>query len=565
MEEFDVVVVGAGWYGLAAAKTYLELHPHDDIAVLEAAPSAGGVWSRERLYPGLRSNNVLGSYEYSDFPMDPAVFEVSRGEHIPGAVLHRYLTAYAQHFGVYPRIRFNTRVDAAEENAESGLWALSVTNTETGSRSRLQAKKVIIATGLTSDPNLPALAGRDDFGAPIFHVKDFAAHADSVRTTKQVAVLGGAKSAWDVAYAYATAGVTVDMIIRQSGRGPVWMSPAYVTPLKKLLEKLVNVRFLQWFSPCIWGDEDGYGRIRSFYHGTWLGRKMTDAFWAILGGDVLSLVGFDQHPEMKKLKPWHPAFWVGSGLGILNYPTDFFDLVRNGTIRVHVGDIANLSDHTIHLTTGEAIKADALLCATGWKARPPINFSPPDCLADLGMPHHSAKQDPLVEKADSVILAKLPRLKDQPNITKAEQTDSTAPNQPFRLYRFIVPPSSLAKRNIAFAGMTTTISTVVCAQAQALWISAYFDGKLDRLLPPDEARWEAVLHSRFVKWRYPLGYGDRLPDFVFDAIPYVDMLLHDLGVESRRKKSLWAHWTHPYGPEDYKGIVGEWAESHRSS
>lgn len=564
MEEFDLVVVGAGWYGLAAAKTYIQLHPHENILVLDSAPSVGGVWGRDRLYPGLKSNNMLGTYEYSDFPMDTAIFGVSPGEHIPGPVLHKYLTSYAEHFGVYSRIRFNTRVEAAEESSEVQGWVLGVANSVTGEKALLNAKKLIVATGLTSESYVPTFVGQENFGSPIFHSKDFADRADSLKTAQSVAVLGGAKSAWDASYAYATAGVSVDMIIRQSGRGPVWMAPPYVTPLKKWLEKLVHTRFLQWLSPCIWGEEDGYGGIRSFFHGTWLGRKIVDTFWWILENDVVTLVGFDKHPEIKKLKPWHSAFWIGSGLSILNFPTDFFELVRNGTIRVHVSDISHLSEKTIHLSTGEEVKADALFCATGWKSRPPINFLPPGSLAALGMPHYSPTPDPLAAKADVAILEAFPRLKDQPDVIKSERSESAdeTPNQPFRLYRFIAPVSTLQKRNIAFSGMVSCITTSVCAQVQGLWISAYFDGRLDRLSSGEKARWETVLHSQFGKWRYPCGYGARLPDFVFDAIPYVDMLMRDVGLESHRKKSKFAEMTEPYGPEDYKDLPNEWAQQH---
>ncbi|EKG17243.1 Pancreatic hormone-like protein [Macrophomina phaseolina MS6] len=507
---------------------------------------------------------MLGTYEYSDFPMDSATFGVAPGEHIPGTTLHKYLTSYAEHFGIYSRIRFNIRVEAAEENAGVDGWVLGVVNTATGEKALLNAKKLIVATGLTSESYVPTFVGQEGFGSPIFHSKDFADRADTLKTARSVAVLGGAKSAWDAAYAYASAGVPVNMIIRKAGRGPVWMSPPYVTPLKKWLEKLVHTRFLQWFSPCIWGDEDGYGSVRGFLHGTWLGRKIVDIFWSILGNDVIALIGFDKHPEIKKLKPWHSPFWIGSGLSILNFPTDFFEFVRNGTIRVHLADITHLSEKTIHLSTGEGIKADALFCATGWKSRPPIKFFPPESIAELGLPYYAPQPDTLAQEADAIILERFPRLKDQPNVVKSERRESAdeMPNQPFRLYRFIAPPSTLQKRNIAFAGMITCISTSICAQAQGLWISAYFDGKLDRLPSQEKVQRETMLHTQFGKWRYPCGYGARLPDFVFDAVPYVDMLLRDVGLEGHRKKSKFADITEPYGPEDYKGLPSEWAHKH---
>ncbi|PVI08704.1 dimethylaniline monooxygenase (N-oxide forming) [Periconia macrospinosa] len=563
MEEFDVVVIGAGWFGLGAAKTYLELHPDDNMLILERALGPGGVWSRDRFYPGLQSNNLLGCYEYSDFPMDTATFGVKPGEHIPGSVLSKYFSLYAEHFGLHRHMRFKTHVESAEERPENDGWVLAARHTETGVESKLSTKKLIVATGLTSQANIPSFVGQEDFASPVFHIKAFKDHADTIKTAKSVAVLGGSKSAWDAAYAYATAGVTVDMIIRESGRGPVWMSPPFVTPLKKQLEKLVHTRFLTWLSPCIWGQEDGFGGVRGFLHGNWFGRKLVDMFWGILGNDVITLNGFEKYPEIKGLKPWQPAFWIGSGLGILNYPTDFFELVRNSIIRLHTADITHLSEKTVHLSDGTKINADLLLCATGWKPAPPIKFIPADTELQLSLPHYSLKPNPLVTQADATIFKQLPRLKDQPDVTMMERGDNRSPNQPFRLYRFMVPPSSLEKRNIAFAGMITCLATSVASQVQGLWISAYFDGALDRLASPENARWEAVLHSQFTKLRHPTGYGALVPDFAFDAMPYLDMLLKDVGVKTRRKGSFVKELFEPYGQWDYVGLVSEWKQTHR--
>jgi cation diffusion facilitator CzcD-associated flavoprotein CzcO len=170
----------------------------------------GGVWSSERLYPGLKSNNMVGTYEYSDFPMDEATFGVKAGQHIPGHVIHEYLTAYAKKFDVLHRIRFNTKVETVEKQDKGGwvLWS-------GGEKSKsIFAKKLIVATGVTSQAFLPTFEGQDSFGVPLFHSKDFLQHADTIKTSKRVTVLGGTKSAWDAVYAYGTDGVEVDWVIR---------------------------------------------------------------------------------------------------------------------------------------------------------------------------------------------------------------------------------------------------------------------------------------------------------------------------------------------------------------
>ena len=307
-----------------------------------------------------------------------------------------------------------------------------------------------------------------------------------------------------------------------------------------------------------------------------------DTFWKILASDVVELNGYDGHPELKKLKPWVSPFWIASSLSILNYPTDFFDLVRDGTIRVHVADLDRLSDRTVHLSSGEELPSSALICSTGWRSTPNLKFLPEGIDRELGFPWST---DPLneemVKAADQEILQRFPRLQDQPcpnpQFRPIHDESEAAVPHPFRLAKFMVPLSLVRERSLAFMGITMTINTTLIAQAQALWISAYFRGDLTptanekcpiavrassdiKTEDVDEIDliWETALHTEFGKYRYPAGFGRRNPDFVFDAIPYVDLMLRELGLPTQRKKGLLARCFQPYGTEDYRGLVDEW-------
>ena len=549
------------------AKTYLDVNPQTRLVVLDNQATVGGVWAKERLYPGLKTNNMLGSIAYSDFPLDEKTFDVKAGEPISGEVVYEYLYRYAQEFDLLRRIRFNTNVETVERKYGGGWIIKSKGNP-------ILARKLVVSTGLTSQPFMPAIAGSEAFGAPIFHAKSLHEEVPAVsKVAKNVVILGGSKSAYDAAYAFATSGITVDWVIRESGTGPVWMAPPLVTPMKKRLDFLVGVRFLSWLSPCVWGASDGFGRIRKFFHTTWFGKFLVDTFFKILAGDVLALNGYDKHPETKKLKPWTHAFWIASSLSILNYPTDFFQLVRDGKIKVHIADITRLSSKTVHLSSGESLSADALVCSTGWRHSPTIKFIPEGQDETLGLPYHStASDDALVQRADAQILHDFPRLADQPVRNKKYKAleaanHDEAPNRPYRLYHFMVPPAYIIDRSIAFAGVIMSIHTSPIAQAQALWLTAYFSNRLQHDLESpkesqgfdeDKVKYDAILHSRFCKWRYPAGHGDRYPDVVFDGVPYIDMLLRDLGLQFRRKNGWWKELTSPYRPDDYKGLVDEW-------
>lgn len=311
-----------------------------------------------------------------------------------------------------------------------------------------------------------------------------------------------------------------------------------------------------------------------------------DRFWDVLGGDVVALNKYSSHPETAKLQPWMPAFWTASSLSILNYPVDMFEVIKSKGVRVHVADITELQPGMVVLSSGKSIETDALIVSSGWKHAAPFKFIPASLEAELGLPTSSigiiprlqAESDFLTARADAEILARFPRLKNQPEgnkkytpLTATDSEDCTEDKlTPLDLYRFIVPANAniFTTHDLAFAGNVMTISTSLLAQTQALWITAYFDGKISPLSGASseieiaeqvtELKYSARLHNRFGFWRYPHGWGGKIPDFVFDAVPYIDLLLSDLGIEIHRKGGWFKEATDPYGPEDYVGVVGEW-------
>lgn len=359
----------------------------------------------------------------------------------------------------------------------------------------------------------------------------------------------------------------------------------------------VDTRFLSWFSPCIWGDADGFSGMRNFYHGTAIGRAIVNTFWKVLGNDTLALGKYDSHPKTAKLKPWIGAMWAGTSFSIFNYETSIFDLVKGDGIEVYIGEIDHLSPGKIHLADGTEFESDAFLVNTGWKHVPAIKFLPQGIEKELGIPHNPdqntsaddlANQRELIERVDKEILSRFPRLRDQPvwnrnyvPITDQKGIDSPddvtpcKPLTPYMLYHFIIPPSErfLRVRDTAFIGMVSNFSNIITAHIQGLWISAYFQGLLEndpgRALESEKAleslQHETALHARFGHWRYPTDWGHRTPSFVFDAVPYLDLLMRDLGLNIYRKTGWLANMYQPYGPEDYRDVTEEWQRKYGKS
>jgi cation diffusion facilitator CzcD-associated flavoprotein CzcO len=243
----------SGWYGLAAAKQYQEMHPGCALAIIDYTKTIGGIWSKDRIYPGLKSNNLYGNYQYPDFPMTPATFGVWPGQHYPGTAIHAYFSAYTERFDLVRSLHLQTKVISAE-HLEQGGWILK-TRKMSGESMELKgsddegiydneifAKRMVMATGMMSEPFMPKIEGQETFGRPLFHFKDFHSHEFTLDPTKyqRVTVFGGTKSAWDAVYEYASRGIQVDWVMRASGHGPCWMAPPFVTPFKKWIELLVS-------------------------------------------------------------------------------------------------------------------------------------------------------------------------------------------------------------------------------------------------------------------------------------------------------------------------------------
>ncbi|KAH7138004.1 hypothetical protein B0J11DRAFT_2773 [Dendryphion nanum] len=582
MEEVELVVIGAGFYGITSAATYHRLHPTAQILLLDSAPSIGGPWAPHRIFPGLKTNNLWGTYENPDFPMDEEKFGVKKGEHVPAAKVTQYLEALIEENGIEKFVRLSTKVDVVEQTADG--WRLHCTNSSgpnDGSVSSINTAKLIIAVGLMNRPSMPKCPRSPDFIPSIIHSYDFGTHySNTVKPSTRTLVVGAGKSAWDIAYACATQeNSTATMLIRPSGDGPVWMSPPYVTPLGLWLEKLVFTRFFGFMSPCPWAETAGFeGWIRSFLHRTWLGRKIVGAFWGILGDDVVELNKLNQHPETKKLRPWRNAFEVGNALSILNYPTNFFDLVREGKINVIVDEVAEYGrGKEVILNSGNKLLVDTVVCATGGELGGSLKFHPPGLEIDLGLPSTnspSPSDAALIQKAETELYASFPYLKQRdtsrlhhpdPSLRYAQTLSTQAP---YRLYRFLVPPSDLPRRSIGFAGALMSLGNASCAYLQSLWLTAYLDGSL--ALPstsPSQIKYETYRETQYCVLRNAMGYGNKFPDLVFDSLPYFDLLMRDMGLEGKRKGSLgpWGrNWGREcfrsYGPEDYRGVVGVWEE-----
>lgn len=231
-------------------------------------------------------------------------FGVPHGSAISGEAMHEYLDRYAKKWDLHRRIDFETYVEEVGRLDSDDGWKVRVKRID-GSKYDYEAAKLIVATGITNRPHHPRLPDTTAYGCPIVHSTQLGKKADVItsRSVETVTVLGGAKSAYDAVHLAASTGKRVHWIIRKSGKGPGWVFPplASLGPFKALRERLVVRRFISCLSPYIW--DDGMGRLRNFLHHSWLGKKITQAFWGDIHHVTLDDCRYQKETCLNLLEP----------------------------------------------------------------------------------------------------------------------------------------------------------------------------------------------------------------------------------------------------------------------
>ncbi len=230
----------------------------------------------ERIYDAFWTQTPIGMAEFSDRPMIPPPPEDQYYGFFPARYVTAYLEAYVDNHVYYgrtlrERILCNVLVDKIERMS-GGMWKIFRSG-----GSELVTDKLIDATGMTSLPNVPRLTGEKDFRGKMVHHKDFG-RLGNLETVKgrHFAVLGGGKSAADVAYAAAKAGKTVSWIIRENGGGPAALLSAEGKGPYANSNESFYTRFVAAFLPNPFGEKSF---VSMFLHRTRIGRWFVKNLW----------------------------------------------------------------------------------------------------------------------------------------------------------------------------------------------------------------------------------------------------------------------------------------------
>ena len=178
--DWEVIVVGAGFAGIAAGIKLREAGIHDFV-ILEKANELGGVW-RDNTYPGCACDvpSALYSYSFAPKPDWRRVFA-------PQEEIRQYLIDTATRFGLLPHLRLGRELLDARWSDKDEQWHATTT------KENFRARFAILACGPMHEPIVPQVPGLDTFPGTIFHSSRWR-HEHDLRG-RRVAVIGTGASA----------------------------------------------------------------------------------------------------------------------------------------------------------------------------------------------------------------------------------------------------------------------------------------------------------------------------------------------------------------------------------
>ncbi len=339
-----VLVIGGGQGGLALGAQLSDLEV--PYLIVDKLPRVGDQW-RSR-YDSLVLHDPVwyDHMPFKPFPEDWPVFT-------PKDQMGDWLEAYAEDLNL--EIRTNTALENATFDRNSQTWTAQLR--QDGESLSLRPAHIVMALGLSGLPNSPTIDGQDIFEGPQLHSSEYTDGAQF--TNMDVVLVGANNSAHDIASDLVMAGArptllqrSSSLVVRQADYcdrilGPLYSAQAIArgitTELADFLQASIPLRVLEKRHRNIWNE------IRSDQRAYY--QRLTAAGFALDFAEDGTGLGM-------KYRRTASGYYIDVGAA---------EMVMDGRIGVKSGHGINYLDKsTVHLENGDALKADAIIYATGY-------------------------------------------------------------------------------------------------------------------------------------------------------------------------------------------------------
>lgn len=307
MEQFDVIIVGAGMSGIQSAYYLQRDCPDRSFVLLEARQDLGGTWDLFK-YPGVRSDSYMSVYGYS-FNQWQGVDQLASG-----ADIKQYLEQTANNNNISQQIRYNHNVIAIEW--KNNKWYVTLENQPT-----IACQFIMMCSGYFdyNNPHTPTIKGSDQYLGTIVHPQQW---QDLDYTNKDITIIGSGATMVTLAPELAKQATSVTVIQR---------SPGYIVNSPKQHN---SSRYKK-----IWEGFNSFRHIRTNP------TKYTN---------MLVRHGYDK----PSYNPWEQRLCV-------TIDNEFFNCVDSGRIQLLTSTIDGYVNNGIKLSSGQVVPSDIVVTATG--------------------------------------------------------------------------------------------------------------------------------------------------------------------------------------------------------
>jgi cation diffusion facilitator CzcD-associated flavoprotein CzcO len=341
--DFDVIVVGAGISGIGSAYRLQKECPDRSFVILEGRPNLGGTWDLFR-YPGIRSDSDMHTLGFSFKPWKAAKSIAD------GPAILEYLEETVDEFGIKEKIKFNHHVSAAEWSNKKARWVLKVSNSETGEMIEYTCNFLLMCSGYYSYKSgyTPSFEGLETYSGQIVHPQEWPEDIDY--DSKNVVVIGSGATAVTLVPAMAESAEHVVMLQR---------SPSYVVarpdhdPFAGLLRKIMPEKIAYYLT-----------RKKNIFAQNYI-YKMTRKDPEKIKEKLLSGVRMALGSEYDIERHFTPSYNPWDERLCLVPNGDLFKSIRDGKVSVVTESIERFTQEGVLLKTGEELKADIIVTATG--------------------------------------------------------------------------------------------------------------------------------------------------------------------------------------------------------